>query len=268
MILKPGMDQGQFDDFVSKIDTKHETIGITDKGLAQRLAKLYSDIYCDTNTGARLFGMYKGLVNCNRTSTDEEFKYFIDTQISFNRFVIHSVFVNTLCCLRRVTDKDNKRNKTQSITRLRNIVEREIRDQIPNNCKVSGWFKCLEKQHTIIVNEMKPLLTYIDKRISHFERNWESKMKTSTIRDIGNIYHRIDQYNNTFRMFYEPIRSRSTIFISNGEDDASRFIRKFHSSEQLDDLKTAILELLWTYKSQPEQARQIDDLKTAILKLL
>ena len=26
MILKPGMDQDQFDDFVSKIDTKHETV--------------------------------------------------------------------------------------------------------------------------------------------------------------------------------------------------------------------------------------------------
>ena len=55
MIFKSGMDQGQFDDFVSKIDTKHETIGITDKGLAQRLAKLYSDIYCDVNNGAYLF---------------------------------------------------------------------------------------------------------------------------------------------------------------------------------------------------------------------
>lgn len=262
------MSQEQFDMLVSNIDTKHETIGVTDKGLAQRLAKLYSDIYCDTNIGARLFGMYKGLVNCNRTSTDEEFKYFIDTQISFNRFVIHSVFVNTLCCLRRITDKDNKRNETQSITRLRNIVEREIRDRIPNNCKVLDWFKCLKKQHKNIVKKMKPLLTYIDKRISHFEGNWEFKMETSTIRDIGNIYHLIDQYNNTFRMFYEPIYSPSTSLISNGEDDAARFIRTFHSSKRLDDLRTGIFELLYTYKSQPGQAGQIDDLKTEILKLL
>ncbi|RKU30571.1 hypothetical protein C6499_05910 [Candidatus Poribacteria bacterium] len=265
MIIKSEMDQDQFDDFVSKIDTKHETIGIADKGLAQRLAKLYCDIYCDTNDGAYTFGMYKGLVNCNRTSTDEAFEYFSGTQISFNRRVIHSVFVNTLCCLRRITDKNNK---TQSITGLKTKVEREIRDQIPNNCKVSGWFTCLEKQHTIIVNEMKPLLTYIDKRISHFERNWESKMKTSTIRDIGNIYHRIDRYTNTFRMFYEPIPSQSTTFISNGEADAARFIRTFHSSERLDNLRTEIFELLCTYESQPEQARQIDDLKTEILKLL
>ena len=268
MILKPDMDQGQFDDFVSKINTKHETIGITDKGLAQRLAKLYSDIYCDTNTGARLLGMYKGLVNCNRTSTDEEFKYFINTQISFNRFVIHSVFVNTLCCLRRITDKDNRKNKTQSIMRLKNTVEREMRDRIPNNSEVAAWFDSLEQQHTIIVNEMKPLLTYINKRISHFERNWESKMKTSTIRDIGNIYYLINQYNNTFRMFYEPITSQSTTFISNGEADAARFIRTFHSSERLDNLRTAIFELLYTYKSQPGQVCQIDDLKTEILKLL
>ena len=268
MIIKFGMDQKQFNDFVSKVDTKHETIGIADKGLVQRLAKLYYDISYDAYNGAYLFGMYKGLVNCNRTSTDEEFKYFIGTQISFNQFLTHSVFVNTLCCLRRITDKDNKRNKTQSITRLRNIVEREIRDQIPNNCKVAGWFKCLEKQHKTIVNEMEPLSTYIDKRISHFERNWESKMKTSTIRDIGNIYHRIDQYNNTFRIFYEPNRSQSTTFISNGEADAARFIRTFYSSKHLDDLRTEIFELLYTYKFPPEQARQIDDLKTAILKLL
>lgn len=259
------MDQDQFDDFVSKIDTKHKTIGITDKGLAQRLAKLYSDIYCDVNNGAYTFGMYKGLVNCNRTSTNEAFKYFIGTQISFNRFVIHSVFVSTLCCLRRITDKDKE---TQSITRLKTKVEREIRYRIPNNSEVAGWFKCLEKQHKIIVNKMKPLLTYIDKRVSHFERNWESKMKTSTIKDIGNIYHRIEEYNNTFRMFYEPNRSQSTIMISNGENDAARFIRTFYSSKHLDDLRTEIFELLYTYKFPPEQARQIDDLKTAILKLL
>lgn len=265
MIIKSGMDQGQFDDFVSKIDTKHETIGITDKGLAQRLAKLYSDIYCDVNNGAYIFGIYKGLVNCNRTSTDEAFKYFINTQISFSQFAIHSVFVSTLCCLRRITDKSNK---TQSITGLKTKVEREIHNRIPNNSEVAGWFSCLKKQHKNIIKKMKPLLTYIDKRISHFERNWESKMKTSTIRDIDNIYHLIDQYNNTFRMFYEPSRSPSTIFISDGENAAARFISTFHSCERLDDLKTEILELLCTYKSQPEHARQIDDLKTEILKLL
>ena len=257
------MDQDQFDDFVYKIDTKHETIGITDKGLAQRLAELYADVYCDVNNGAYTFGMYKGLVNCNRTNTDEAFEYFIGRQISFTHFVIHSVFVSTLCCLRRITDKDNE---TQSITRLKTKVEREIRDRIPNNSEVAAWFDCLEKQHTCIVNKMKPLLTYIDKRISHFERNWESKMKTSTIRDIGNIYHLINQYTNTFVMFYEPIPSRSTILISNGEADAARFIRTFHSSERLEDLRTGIFELL--YKSQPGQGDQIDDLKTEILKLL
>lgn len=259
------MDQDQFDDFVSKIDTKHEAIGITDKGLAERLAKLYSDIYCDVNDGAYTFGMYKGLVNCNRTSTDEAFEYFSGTQISFNRRVIHSVFVNTLCSLRRIADKNKK---TQSITGLKTKVERGIRDGAPDNSEVSAWFDCLEQQHTTIRKKMEPLLTYIDKRISHFERNWESKMKTSTIRDIGDIYHRIDQYTNTFRRFYEPSSSPSTILISNGEDDAARFIRTFHSSERLDNLRTAIFELLHTYKSQPGQAGQIDDLKTEILKLL
>lgn len=265
MILKSDIDQGQFGDFVSKIAAKHEIIGITDKGLAQRLAKLYFDIYCDANNGAYFFGMYKGLVNCNRTSTDEEFEYFIGTQISLNQFITHSVFVSTLCCLRRITDKNNK---TQSITGLKTKVEREIRDRIPNNSEVKAWFNCLEQQHETILKEMKPLLTYIDKRISHFERNWESKMKTSTIRDISDIYCLINQYNNTFGMFYEPIPSRSTALISNGKADAARFIRTFYSSKRLDDLRTEIFELLYTYKFPPEQARQIDDLKTAILKLL
>lgn len=154
MIIKAGMVEHQFNNLVSKIDAKHETIGIKDKGLAERLTKLYDNIYCDAN-----------------------------------------------------------------------------------------------------------------KRISHFERNWESKMKTSTIRDIGNIYHLIDQYNNTFGMFYEPIYSPSTIFISNGENDAARFIRTFYGSKCLDALRMEIFELLYTYESPPDR-HQIDDLKTEMLKLL
>ena len=241
MIHKSYMDPKQFAEFVSKIDIKHKTIGIKDKGLAQRLAKLYSDIYCDTNDGSYTFGMYKGFLNCNQTSTDEKFEYFNRGQISFKRFLIHSVFVNTLCCLRRITDKDNE---TQSITRLKSKVEREIRDQIPNNSEVADWFDSLEQQHTNITNEMQPLLTYIDKRISHFDRNWESKMKTSKIRDIGNIYNLINEYNNTFRRFYERDYWQNTMYmISRGEDDAARFISAFHSCERLDDLKTALLEL-------------------------
>ena len=264
MIIKAGMVQKQFDDLVSKIGTKHKTIEIKDKRLTQRLAELYNDVYCDTNHGSYTFGMYKGLLNCNQTNTDEEFEYFNHGQISFKRFLIHSVFVNTLCCLRRITDKNNK---TQSITRLKTKVEREIRNQKPNNSEVSDWFDSLEQQHTNIRNEMEPLLTYIDKRISHFDRDWESKKKISKIRDIGNIYDLINEYNNTFRRFYEPDYSQVTL-ISDGENDASRFISAFHSCERLDDLKTAILKLLYNDESQLEQARQIDDLKTAILRLL
>ena len=241
MIIKVGMVQEQFDDLVSKIDSKHKTIGIKDKGLVQRLAKLYSDIYCDTNDGSYTFGMYKGLLNCNKTSTDEEFEYFNRGQIPFKRCLIHSVFVNTLCCLRRITDKDNE---TQSITRLKTKVEREIRNGISNNNEVVDWFDTLQQKHTIIRNEMEPLLTYIDKRISHFERDWESKMKTSKIRDIGNIYNLINEYNNTFMGFYEPGYSLNIMYrISQGEEDAARFISAFHRCERLDDLKTALLEL-------------------------
>ena len=90
---------------------------------------------------------------------------------------------------------------------------------------------------------MEPLLTYIDKRISHFERDWESKMKTSKIRDIGNIYNLLNEYNSTFRRFYEPYYSQVPILISNGKDETSRFIRAFHRCERLDDLKTELLKL-------------------------
>ena len=134
MIIKAGMVKDEFNDLVSKIDTKHKTIGIKDKERAERLAKLYNDIYCDANNGEYTFGMYKGLLNCNQTNTDEEFEYFNRGQISFKQFLIHSVFVSTLCCLRRVTDKDND---TQSITRLKTKVEREIHNQIPNNSEVA-----------------------------------------------------------------------------------------------------------------------------------
>lgn len=262
MIIKAGMVEDQFNDLVSKIDAKHETIGIKRKELAERLTKLYDDIYCETNQGLYTFGMYKGLLNCNQTNTDEEFAYFNQGQISFKRFLIHSVFVNTLCCLRRITDKTNS-NNTQSITRLKTKVEREIRDQIPDNSEVADWFDALEQKHAVISHEMKPLLTYIDKRISHFDRNWESKMKTSKIRDIERIYNLINEFNNTFRRFYEPNYWQRTIFISNGETEASRFIRLFHSSERLDNLRMEILELLIPI----ETGAPNDDLKREILKL-
>lgn len=265
MELKSDMDQKQFDLLVSKIDSKHITIGIKDKDLAQRLAKLYNDIYCDTNNGAYIFGMYKGLLNCNQKNTDEEFEYFNCGMISFKQFLIHSVFVNTLCCLRRITDKDDN---TQSITRLKKKVVCEIRGQSSNNKEVVEWCDTLEQKYKIIRNSMQPILTYIDKRISHFERNWEFKIQTSKIRDIGNIYNLIDRYNNIFRMFYELNYSPSTIFISNGENDAARFIRSYYTCERLDDLKTAILKQLYIDESRLEQSRQIDDLKTAILKQL
>ena len=259
------MVQKQFDDLVSKIGTKHKTIGIKDKALDQRLAKLYNDIYCDANNGEYTFGMYKGLLNCNQTNTDEEFEYFNQGQISFKRFLIHSVFVNTLCCLRRITDKDND---TQSITRLKTKAEREIRDKIPNNSEVANWVNTLEEQHSTITNKMVPLLTYIDKRISHYERNWESKMQTSKIIDIGNTYNLINEYNITFRRFYEPNYSQIPTLILNGETDAARFIRTFYSSKHLDDIRTELYKLLYTYESQPGEVCQIDELKAAILKLL
>ena len=90
-------------------------------------------------------------------------------------------------------------------------------------------------------------------------------MKTSKIKDIGRVYNLINEFNNTFRRFYEPNYWQNTFFISEGETEASRFIRTFHSSERLDDLKTEILELLIPIRTE---ACQIDDLKRAILELL
>ena len=104
MILKANMTQELFDTLVSNIDSKHQVIEIKDRSLSTRLGELYSDIYCETNHGSYIFGMYKGLINYSYRTTKEEYEYFINGQnslIGFNRHIIHSVFVDALCCLRR-----------------------------------------------------------------------------------------------------------------------------------------------------------------------
>ena len=105
MIFKSNMIPEQLETLISKIDSKHQRIGIGDRGLATRLGELYSDIYCDAYRGSKTFGMYKGLLNYSQKNTNEEYEYFINgPNILFNQHLIHSVFVNTLCCLRRITD--------------------------------------------------------------------------------------------------------------------------------------------------------------------
>lgn len=240
MIIDSNMVQDQYDELVSKIQVKHKTIEIKDQELAKTLAKLYNDIYCDANSGEYTFGMYKGLRNCNQRSTEEEFKSFYQGQISFKSFLLHSVFVNTLCCLRRITDNNYK---TQSITRLKTKVKCEIRDRIRDNSEVKDWVDTLEEKHTSIRDKMDPLLTYIDKRISHFDRDWKCKMETSQIRDIGIIYDDINEYIISFRRFYEPNYSQIRIFILEGENEASRFIRAFQRCDRLNDFKTELYKL-------------------------
>ena len=242
MIRKSSMTQELLDTLISKINSKHQMIGINDRDLATRLGELYNDIYCDANQGSYTFGMYKGLINHNRRHTDEEYEYFISGQnslIGFNQLFIHSVFVNTLCCLRRTTDKDSK---TQSITRLQTKIEREIKNQVPKNSEVKKWFDCLQNQHKKIITEMGPLLTYIDKRICHYDRNWERKRKLQKIEEIENVYNLINNYNNTFRNFYEPDRSQTTM-ISEGKSNAALFIGVYYGNKQLDNLRKVILDL-------------------------
>ena len=114
--------------------------------------------------------MYKGLLNYSRQISDEEHKYFtsgLNSLISFNQSLIHSVFVDTLCCLRRITE-NNGNAQSITITRLQTIIEREIKNRIPNNSEAKNWFDSLQCQHNKIIDEMEPLLTYIDKRICHY----------------------------------------------------------------------------------------------------
>jgi hypothetical protein len=234
------MIQKQLDALISNIDSKHQRIGIGDRGLATRLGELYSDIYCDANQGSKTFGMYKGLLNYSQKNTSEEYEYFINGPNSlFNQQLIHSVFVNTLCCVRRITDTDND---TQSITRLHTKVEREVKNRIPNNEEVKEWFKELQYQHKKIIAEMDPLLTYIDKRICHYDRNWERKRKLQKIEEIENVYNLINKYENMFRGFYEQNSSQTTMILT-GEEDAARFIRIYYESEHLDNVRKIISDL-------------------------
>ena len=242
MILKSGMTQELLDNLISKIDSKHQMIGIKDRGLATRLGELYNDIYCDANHGSYTFGMYKGLLNYNNGNTSEEYTYFtngLNSLIPFNHSFIHSVFVDTLCCLRRITDKDGK---TQSITQIQNKIEREIKNCLPNNVEVKKWFNSLQSQYNKIISEMDPLLTYIDKRICHYDRNWECKRKLQKIEEIENVYNLINNYDNTFRNFYEPDRSQTTM-ISEGKSNAALFISVYYGNEHLDNLRKVILDL-------------------------
>ena len=240
MIFKSNMIPEQLETLISKIDSKHQRIGIGDRGLATRLGELYSDIYCDAYRGSKTFGMYKGLLNYSQKNTNEEYEYFINgPNILFNQHLIHSVFVNTLCCLRRIIDKSHK---TQSITRLQSIIKDEIKNSRSNNDEVKEWFKELHDQEKKIIAEMDPLLTYIDKRICHYDRDWERKRKLQKIEEIENIYNLINEYENMFRGFYKQNPNRNTMILT-GEEDAARFIRIYYESEHLDNVRKIILDL-------------------------
>ena len=242
MILKSSMTQELLDHFISKIDSKHQTIGIKDRGLAPRLGQLYNDIYCDANHGSYTFGMYKGLINYSHRTTKKEYEYFINGQnslIGFNQHVIHSVFVDTLCCIRRITEKDDD---TKSITRLQTKIEREIKNRIPKDIEVKKWFKSLQSQYDTIISEMEPLRSYIDKRICHYDRTWESKRKLQKIEEIENVYNLINGYKNTFTGFYEPNRGQTTM-ISEGESNAALFIGVYNGNQHLNNLREIILDL-------------------------
>ena len=89
---------------------------------------------------------------------------------------------------------------------------------------------------------MDPLLTYIDKRICHYDRNWERKRKLQKIEEIENVYNLINKYENMFRGFYEQNSSQTTMILT-GEEDAARFIRIYYESEHLDNVRKIISDL-------------------------
>ena len=242
MILKSSMTQEQLNTLISNIDSKHQVVGINDRDLATRLGQLYNDIYCDSNHGSYTFGMYKGLITYNHSTTEKEYEYFMNGQnslIGFNRHFIHSVFVDTLCCVRRITDKNTD---TQSITRLQTTIEREIKNGTPNNVEVKKWFDSLQSQYNTIISEMDSLLSYIDKRICHYERNWEHKRKLQKIEEIENVYNLINVYKNTFRGFYEQHSSQVTM-IPEGAGNAALFIKVYYGNKHLENLRKIILDL-------------------------
>ena len=243
MYIDFGMDSKDLEVLIHNIGVKHKEIGIRDSVLADRLGKLFEGIYSDFNQGTYTFGMFKRFL-IRKEGEDHEQDFFIrgtHDQIP-NKIIVHSLFINTLLSLRRITDETRAWKKYHCIKKLQYTVQNEIRNKIPQNQEVVKWFDDLEGKYEIAKISIAPLLFYIDERIAHHNRKWDQKLLRSTSRDIETVFESVNAYNNAFKVFYDGRQSGT--MISNGEIDTALFLSIYYKCKHLSDLRNELLDVL------------------------
>ena len=237
MYIDFGMSDKNLEELIQNIGAKHKDIGVKDKGLADRLGKLFEGIYSDFNQGAYAFGMYRGLF-IKQTDEYPEQDYFIEGVDKLrvpNQIILHSLFTNSLGSLRRIVDESRDWKKCHCIKNLQYKVENEIKEKIPDNQEVIEWFDDLSKKYKNAKKEVRPLLTYIDGRVAHHERKWDKTLIQSTAREIKIAFESVNAYNNAFRVFYES--GESGTMIGEGEGHASLFLHVYYGCKRYSDLR-------------------------------
>lgn len=244
MYLDFGMNDKDLEELIHNIGVKHNDIGIKDRGLADRLGKLFAGIYSDFNQGAHAFGMYRGLF-IKQASEYPEQDYFIERDGNRsipNRIIVHSLFTSNLTSLRRIVDESRDWKKCHCIKNLQYKIENEIKEKIPHNQEVIEWFDGLKEKYEDAKRKIDPVLTYIDDRVAHHNRKWDERLIQSTALEIGAAFESVNAYNNAFRVFYES--GATSTMIGEGEMHAALFLRVYYSCKRFNDLRNILLDIL------------------------
>ena len=244
MYLDFEMNDKNLEELIHNIGVKHEDIGIKDRGLADRLGKLFAGIYSDFNQGAHAFGMYRGLFIKQANEYPEQ-DYFAEgdgNKSIPNKIIVHSLFTSSLASLRRIVDESRDWKEYHCIKNLQHRIKNEIKKKIPDNQEVIEWFDGLAEKYEDAKNKIEPLLTYIDDRVAHHNRKWEDKLVKSTALDIGAAFESVNAHNNAFRVFYES--GDTGTMIGEGEGHAALFLRVYYGRKRLKSLQNALLEVL------------------------
>lgn len=243
MYLDFGMNDKDLKELIRNIGVKHDDIGIKDRGLADRLGKLFGGIYSDFNQGAHAFGMYRGLFIKQANEYPEQ-DYFIKSDGSRsipNQIIVHSLFTSSLTPLRRIVDESRDWKKCHCIKNLQHKIKNEIKKKIPDNQEVIEWFDGLSEKYEDAKSKIYPALTYIDDRVAHHNRKWEDRLVKTSALKIGEAFKSVNAYNNAFRVFYES--GETSTMISEGEKHACLFLSVYYGCKRYNDLRNAVLDL-------------------------
>ena len=139
MYLDFEMNDKNLEELIHSIGVKHEDIGIKDRGLADRLGKLFAGIYSDFNQGAHAFGMYRGLFIKQANEYPEQ-DYFAEgdgNKSIPNKIIVHSLFTSSLASLRRIVDESRDWKKYHCIKNLQHRIKNENKEE---NSRQSGGY--------------------------------------------------------------------------------------------------------------------------------